>query len=88
MNINKENIFEFVSRDSEGRITFTHDLADIQYSWKMRMQENTFDIGWQENVANRVYGSGRHVSVTNLNANIAPTNLKTALAGNNLDQHT
>ena len=32
LNINKENIFEFVSRDSEGRIIFTHDLADIQYS--------------------------------------------------------
>ena len=35
-----------------------------------------------------VYTDGRHVSATNLNANIAPANLKTALAGNNPDRHT
>ena len=78
LHIYKENMFEFVSRDSDGGITFTYDLTNMQYSWKMRMQENTFDIGWQENTANRVYGTSRHVSATNLNANIAPTNLNTA----------
>ena len=50
------------------------------------MQENTFDISWQENIACRIFGSGRHVSATNLNANIAPPNLKSALAGSNPNQ--
>ena len=54
------------------------------------MQENTFDVGWQENTANRVYGTGRHVSPTDLNTNIARANLylKTVLVGNNLDRLT
>ena len=30
LNINKDNIFEFVPQDAEGRITFTYDLVDIQ----------------------------------------------------------
>ena len=83
LDINKDNIWEFVSRDTDGRITFTYNIPDIQHSWKMRMQENTFDIGWQENIARRIFGTGRHVSASNLNANIAPHNLKFALAGNN-----
>ena len=66
LHINNDQMFEFVSRDSEGRITFTYDLSDIQYSWKMRMQENTFNIGWQENMAHRMFGIGRHVSAADL----------------------
>ena len=46
ININKDNLWEFVSQDPDGMITFANSLSDIQYSWKMRMQENTFDIGW------------------------------------------
>ena len=46
LNINKNNPWEFISWDPDGKITFTHPLSDIQYSWKMRMQESTFDIGW------------------------------------------
>ena len=46
LNINKDNLWEFVSRNPDGQIIFTHDISDIQYSWKIRMQENTFDIGW------------------------------------------
>ena len=49
----------------------------------MRMQENTFDIGWQENITCHIFGTGRHVSAANLNANFAPLNLKTALTGSN-----
>ena len=50
------------------------------------MQENTFDIGWQE-CAKSVFGIGQHVSATGLN-NIyfAPANLKHALASNNPDR--
>ena len=50
------------------------------------MQENTFDIGWQENIARCIFGTGRHISATNLNANGAPVNLKFSLAGSNPDQ--
>ena len=52
----------------------------------MRMQENTFDIGWNFDMAHHVYGIGRHVSATNLNVNLAPANLKIALAGSNPDK--
>ena len=87
LHINNDQMFEFVSRDSEDRITFTYDLSDIQYSWKMRMQENTFDIGWQENMAHRMFGIGRHVSAVDLHdSSCAPHNLRTALAGNNPDR--
>ena len=44
LNINKDSLWEFVSRNTNGRFTFTNSLSDIQYSWKMQMQENTFDI--------------------------------------------
>ena len=49
----------------------------------MRLQENTFDIGWQE-CAKRVFGIGQHVSATGLhNTHFAPANLKHALTSNN-----
>ena len=87
LNLDKNNIWEFVSRDADGRISFSYLLADLQFSWKMRMQENTFDIGWQE-CAKRVFGIGRHVSATGLhNTHFAPANLKHALAGNNPDSN-
>lgn len=54
----------------------------------MRIQENTFDIGWQESTARQVYGTGRYVSATNLNSTVAPPNLKFALTGNNPDKQT
>ena len=45
LNIDKNSMWEFVSCDADGRISFSYSLADLQFSWKMRMQENTFDIG-------------------------------------------
>ena len=52
----------------------------------MRMQENTFDVGWTDNLTHRVFGIGRHVSASNLHFECAPTNLHTALAGSNPDR--
>ena len=53
----------------------------------MRIQENKFDIGWQE-CAKRVFGIGQHISATGLhNTHVAPTNLKDALASNNPDRN-
>ena len=70
-------------RDSEGRITESIDLRDIQYSWKIRLQENTFDVGWASDRACRIFGCGRHVSAATLANNYAPPNLRMALAPNN-----
>ena len=65
----------------EGRITFAYDLSNIQYSWKMRMQENTFDIGWQEIMAHCVLGTGRHILAANLHdSSCTSHNLQAALA--------
>ena len=55
LHINEDNLWEFVTRDKDGNITFRADLSDIQYSWKMRMQENTFDVGWTDNLAHCVF---------------------------------
>ena len=49
------------------------------------MQENTFHLGWNFDMAHRVYDIGRHISATNLHRNLAPVNLRIALAGNNPD---
>ena len=57
LNIDKNSMWEFVSRDADGRILFSYSLADLQFTWKLQMQENTFDIGWQE-CAKRVFGIG------------------------------
>ena len=50
------------------------------------MQENTFNIGWNFEMAHCVYSIGRHVSATDLNVNLAPANLKMVLAGSNPDK--
>lgn len=35
LNINDENLWEFVTRNKQGQINFCTDLADIQYLWKL-----------------------------------------------------
>ena len=86
LHINKDNLWEFVSQNLDGQITFTYDISDVQFNQKMRIQENTFGIGWQENIAHHIFGTRKHASATNLNANVAPANLKSALAGSNPDR--
>ena len=85
LNINNNRYWEFVTYDTDSIIVSRSSLSDLQYTWKMRIQENTFDIGLNFEMAHRVYGIGRHVSATNLNTNFAPANLRIALAGSNLD---
>ena len=85
LNTDKNGHREFVTYDADGRISHTSSLSDLQYTWKMRIQENTFDIGWNFEMAHRVYRIGRHVSATNLNSNFSPANLRIALAGSNPD---
>ena len=85
LNINTDGFWEFVTYNADGRINYTSSLLDLQYTWKMRLQENTFNLGWNFDMAHRVYGIGRHVSATNLHKKFAPANLKIALAGNNLN---
>ena len=64
LNINKDGLWEFVTYDADGRINYTSSLSDLQYTWKMRTQENTFDLGWNFDMSHCVYGIGRHVSAT------------------------
>ena len=52
------------------------------------MQENSFNVGWQENLAHCIYGIGRHVSSAKLHMNYAPGKLKIALTGSNPDRYT
>ena len=85
LNINKDGLLEFVTYDADDKISYTSSLLDLQHTWKMRMQENTFDIGWNFEMAHQVYGIRCHVSVTTLDTNFASPNLKIALAGNNPD---
>ena len=86
ISLSKNNTWEFVTRDCKGRITNTVDVCDIQYSWKMRMQENTFEIGWSDDVARRTFGLIQHVSAKTLVNPVAPPNLRVVLAANNPDQ--
>ena len=37
LNINKNSMWEFVSCDANSRILFSYLLADLQFSWNMRM---------------------------------------------------
>ena len=61
------------------------DIADIAYSWKHQLQEKTFDIGWQDDIARRVVGWRRHVSAAHLHNPLAPANLNKALHESNKD---
>lgn len=86
LNLDKENLWEFVTRDAEGRITSQIEIADLQYSWKMRMQENTFDVGWEDYCARRIFGNKRLVYAAHLHFDCAPANLRVALASSNPDR--
>ena len=86
LSLDKNNLWEFVKRDRNGRVTLSLNLSDLEYSWKMRLQENTFQIGWQENIARRIFGIGRHVSAASLVNTQAPNSLKEALHRNNPDR--
>ena len=52
----------------------------------MRIQENTFSIGWDDDKARRIFRRGQHVSAVNLHNNCAPANLRIAFANNNMDR--
>ena len=60
LDLNQDNLWEFVVRDRDGNTTHKTDIRDIQYTWKMQMQENTFSIGWNEDYNQHVIGSARH----------------------------
>ena len=80
LNINKDGLWEFVTYNADGRISYTSSLSDLKSTWKMIMQENTFDIRWNFEITHRVYGIERHVSATTLNPNFASTNFKNSIS--------
>ena len=69
--------------NSYGQIIFIHDILDIPIQLE---DENTREYGWQENISCYIFDTGQHVLAANLNVNIALPNLKSALAGSNLDR--
>ena len=82
MSLDKENYWEFVRRGQNGQVTQRESLRDLEYSWKMRLQENTMEIGWQQNIVRRIYGTGRHVSAVHLQNAQAPGSLLAGLRSN------
>lgn len=86
LSLNKDNYWGFVTQGRDGRVMLRVDLKDIEYSWKMRLQENTMEIGWQENIARRIFGVGCHVSAANFHHTQAPGSLKEALSTYNPDR--
>ena len=44
--IGKENLWDFVIRDRDRNDVVTVPIADVAYSWKHRLQENHFKLGW------------------------------------------
>ena len=86
LNLEKDNLWEFVTCDADGRITSQVGIADLQYSWKMQMQENIFAIGQEDNHTRRIFGSGKYISAAHLHFECAPANLNVALVSRNLDQ--
>ena len=50
------------------------------------MQENSFNVGWEDHCARHIFGNGRFVSAGHLNFDCAPANLCVALASSNPDQ--
>ena len=85
LNLDAENDWEFVTRNKEGKTIESVHLLDLPYSWKYRLQENSLSLGWQEHVARRCCGIGRHVSAANLVQPMAPTNLVKGLAPHHPD---
>jgi hypothetical protein len=51
----------FQQRTASGRITYQSDMADLPVTWKERLSEGTFELGWQ-NQTERAY----HVSAKGL----------------------
>ena len=49
LNLDKDNLWEFVTRDTDDNIISHIELANLQYSLKIQIQENTFNIGWEDN---------------------------------------
>ena len=86
LNLDKENLWEFVTCDAENCITSKIEIADLQYSWKMQMQENTFDVGWEDYCARRIFGNIIFVSAAHLHFDYTPANLRVALVSSNPDQ--
>ena len=62
ISIGKSNLWEFLVCNRDGNDITFFPIANIAYSWKYRIQENTFELGWQKNIARQVEGIGQHVS--------------------------
>jgi hypothetical protein len=69
----------FQQRTASGRITYQLDLADLPVTWKDRMSEGTFQLGWQE--SERAY----HVSAKGLQQG-SPASFQRSMRKDNPDR--
>eukprot|EP00531_Pseudo-nitzschia_arenysensis_P008906 CAMPEP_0116127296 /NCGR_PEP_ID=MMETSP0329-20121206/6769_1 /TAXON_ID=697910 /ORGANISM="Pseudo-nitzschia arenysensis, Strain B593" /LENGTH=2217 /DNA_ID=CAMNT_0003621395 /DNA_START=65 /DNA_END=6718 /DNA_ORIENTATION=- len=83
--LDNDYFWEFVTRSKDGKVNIRVPLPDLAYSWKSRIQENVLQLGWQNNVAYRIYGINRHVSASTLKNTMAPANLIKGLHPSNPD---
>ena len=85
LNLGKDFFWEFVTRNHDGKIADAVPVPDLHCLWKNRLQENSLQLGWQDDVACRVCGHCRHVSAAGSKRQMAPANLAQGLSRTDLD---
>ena len=51
LSIGRENLWDFVINNRDGNNIVTVPIANILYFWQHKLQENTFELGWQDIIA-------------------------------------
>ena len=85
LTLDEDNDWEFTTRDRRGTVTEKVPILDLNYSWKLRLQENSLCPGWQESPTARFYGIGRHISAAGLTNFAPPSGLAKGLSPTNPD---
>jgi hypothetical protein len=77
--VSTDSGWTFQQRTASGRVTYELDLADLPVTWKDRLAEGTFELGWQ--LTERAY----HVSAKGL-AQGTPASFQRSLRPDNPDR--
>ena len=81
-----DNTFwQFMTRGKNGQITMKNPLKELEYLWKMCLQEKTFEVRWQNGIARQIHGFGQHVLAASLQNTQALSNISKALRPSNPD---
>lgn len=85
LSLDKDCLWEFVTRGHDGKIVERVPLPDPSCSWKNYIQENLLKLNWQDDVARIIVGRGPHVSAAHLVNSMAPANLLKSHSKSNQD---